>query len=498
MIKADILVIGSGFGGAVAAAKLVDAGAQVTLIERGTWRDRQATRESTVLKSQLKTQGVKLAPFPHGRHLPSHFIRQVSVGALTKPKILNIDGLFDLNLHQNMSVFCSSGVGGGSHVYWSMNMRPSDAQYWDNRADGVDAKSMQPHYDWILNQMGSQTIEQQYGKINNQDSSLVTDSATSHSVKKTFANHPKINTNLEQPALGFRFDGDNCNHGMLGDASNQKVGLDEVFLLPRLEKGLTVHTHQECISIARKNGQYLIHTFNHQNKTKQTFIANQVIVAAGTLNTGRILFRSKQQGLAAMPALGKGFSGNGDVFAFWRTGLKQQDFRNSPPSMGRFQVGSAADAPSIYATGFNILGQIPLLPKSMQALLKDWLILVAMGEDASNGAMTWTKKDIQVSFDQENSSIFKKIYHSFDQLKGISKHRAWFLPQFPMTVHPLGGARVGKNEQEGVVSGFGEVYGCPNLFITDGSALPAATGTPPSMSIAAWSSHVADHIISKL
>jgi cholesterol oxidase len=38
----------------------------------------------------------------------------------------------------------------------------------------------------------------------------------------------------------------------------------------------------------------------------------------------------------------------------------------------------------------------------------------------------------------------------------------------------------------------GEVYGNPGLFIADASALPAAAGTPPSLTIAAWAHHVAD------
>ncbi len=67
-----------------------------------------------------------------------------------------------------------------------------------------------------------------------------------------------------------------------------------------------------------------------------------------------------------------------------------------------------------------------------------------------------------------------------------------------MTVHPLGGACVGINKEQGVVDGHGEVFGHPNLYITDGSALPAATGTPPSMTIAAWSSHVSQAILQKL
>lgn len=212
----------------------------------------------------------------------------------------------------------------------------------------------------------------------------------------------------------------------------------------------------------------------------------------------RILFRSRQiGGLSGLSALGQGFSGNGDVFALWRAGRDTQDFRQSPPSMGRFQVGHQADTPFLYATGLNILQQIPLLPTTLQRQLKHWLILVGMGQDKADGNISWGQYDISVQFKQSKSPIFKSIYQSLKQLKVISKRRAWFLPQVPVTVHPLGGARIGMTAEQGVVDGYGQVFGYPNLYIADGSALPAATGTPPSMTIAAWSSHVSQSILQK-
>lgn len=477
MINTDILVIGSGFGGAVCAARLVDAGKKVSLLERGAWRASNAT-----LQSELPQQGVTLQPFPHGRNLPRHLLRQVSFSLLQEPKILNKNGLLDLSIHPQMSILCSSGVGGGSHVYWSMNMRPINPQYWDNHSAGLDSKQMEAHYDWILAQMGSQPLEQMVNVPNKIDQVLVS--------------YPSLDTGSEQPALGFRFRGEYSNHGLLGDAANHKVGLDEQFLLPRLSKGLTVYAEHECLTIRRVDDFYHVHCIDHQNQQEKIFIAKKVVLAAGTVNSMRILFRSRQVGgLKGLSALGKGFSGNGDVFALWRAGQDTQDFRQSPPSMGRFQVSNQPDAPYLYATGLNILQQIPFLPELLQNQMKHWLILVGMGQDEASGKVSWNKHDISVQFEQNKSPIFNNIYQSFKQLKTISKRRAWFLPQVAMTVHPLGGARVGMNAEQGVVNGNGEVFGHPNLYITDGSALPAATGTPPSMTIAAWSSHVSQAIL---
>lgn len=65
-----------------------------------------------------------------------------------------------------------------------------------------------------------------------------------------------------------------------------------------------------------------------------------------------------------------------------------------------------------------------------------------------------------------------------------------------MTVHPFGGARLGQNSASSVINARGEVHDIPGLFVADGSALPAAPGVPPSMTIAAWAGHVAAQLAS--
>jgi cholesterol oxidase len=54
------------------------------------------------------------------------------------------------------------------------------------------------------------------------------------------------------------------------------------------------------------------------------------------------------------------------------------------------------------------------------------------------------------------------------------------------------GLRTRAATNRGVVDHKGEVYGNPGLFVADAAALPAAAGTPPSLTIAAWAHHVAD------
>ena len=65
------------------------------------------------------------------------------------------------------------------------------------------------------------------------------------------------------------------------------------------------------------------------------------------------------------------------------------------------------------------------------------------------------------------------------------------------TAHPLGGACIGRNINEGVVDGKGEAFGRPGLYVADAAALPKPVEGPPSMTVAARANHVGEQLIVK-
>ena len=117
------IVIGSGFGGAVAASTLTEAGESVLLLERGPWRDTDPVRKAGIPHRR---------PLPAGRHLWSGLLHRFGQRWLPgKGLKLSRHGLFDIYLGRDMTVVASNGVGGGSHVYSAMNTRPEQPDYWD-------------------------------------------------------------------------------------------------------------------------------------------------------------------------------------------------------------------------------------------------------------------------------------------------------------------------------------------------------------------------------
>ncbi len=67
----------------------------------------------------------------------------------------------------------------------------------------------------------------------------------------------------------------------------------------------------------------------------------------------------------------------------------------------------------------------------------------------------------------------------------------------PLTAHILGGCRMGRGPDEGVVDFRGEAFGHPGLYVVDGSIVPANLGVNPSLTITALAEHVMAQIPEK-
>jgi cholesterol oxidase len=114
----DAVIVGSGFGGGIAACRLAEAGRRVAVLERGR------------------------------RFAPGDFPEtpEQAPSALWHPT-LNPHGLFDLRLMRDLSVLTAAGVGGGSLVYANVQLRtPADvfAQGWP---EAIDRAVLDPYYD---------------------------------------------------------------------------------------------------------------------------------------------------------------------------------------------------------------------------------------------------------------------------------------------------------------------------------------------------------------
>lgn len=117
--------------------------------------------------------------------------------------------------------------------------------------------------------------------------------------------------------------------------------------------------------------------------------------------------------------------------------------------------------------------------------------MFGIGGDSGRATASAADGRLRIDYDAGRELAYGSIRDALRVLSEESGANVWALKK-PLTVHPWGGACLGSDAQQGVVDQRGEVYGNPGLFVTDGAALPAAPGGPPSLAIAAWAHHVAD------
>ena len=500
--KVDVIVIGSGFGGSVSAARLAEAGVRVTLLERGPWWDTVPTRSMNIERR---------TPLPRGWRLYTNYLRTLNQPSLPGGRITtNRRGLIELFYSKGIEVMCSSGVGGGSHVYSAVHRRPALEDYWDGHYDGLSEEMMAEHNAAFLARMGSTTpgphnrppnsaMERYHNDPNFEAAVPKVEVRTGFLLPDDPDNPKKIVT--ETGIERWQTDNRSGDDGFLGSPSGAKSTLDVCYLAPAVKQGLVVRDLCEVLAITRTSepgGRYRVDFIDHGRGAKAALSADNVIVAAGTMNTLRILLHSRDThgGLQGMPNLGKRFSGNGDMRGFWDLNEPGTDLTAGLPGKGGIVLRNAPEPRvGIARSSPPSIDSYPI-PKALRERLKRGHIVSSMGIDAMDGVIALKNGKLDIDFDPENSPIFGRIYDTMAEMSRLSGRKV-YVSRRPSTVHPTGGACVGEFDKGGVIGANGEVHDNPGLFVADSAALPDPPGAPPTLSIASWAENVAKRFTEK-
>ncbi len=498
----EVLIIGSGFGGSIAAARLADAGVDVTLLERGPWRDTLPVQSMGIpnrirypADMQVYSRGLKRI---HARFLPR--------GGLNWSRY----GLFEYFSAGDVAVLCSSGVGGGSHVYTALNDRPRVENYWDGHHPDVSSEALEPHYDRVLTEMGGRAprledaIPNFTGQRYRESAELAGGMALErplHAVQ--FPETPGTSREIDWGDGIRRREADWKDGGVLGSRFGTKTTLDFAFLAQAMRRGLRVLDLHEAVSVhlCRQThaARYCVQAKNLYTGRIEPFYAEHVMLAAGTMNTLRLLLvsRDEARGLDGLPALGRRFGTNGDCAAWWALDDEQVDLSRGLPCHGPLALrnGQQPDDPLLIEIGMIGVDAMPL-PEALRRRLRRGVMLATMGADRAYGRAELRRGRLHISYDRDANPAYARADAIFRRIAAAS-NRPVRTRRRPFTVHPLGGAALGRSDAEGVVDGSGEVHGQPGLFVVDAAALPAAPGGPPSMTIAAWSSWVAARFLER-
>ena len=499
LIDFDVIVVGSGFGGSVCAARLAEKGMRVLILERGPWWGPL---------NRNKPAGDR-REFPRGVPNALKLLRSLRISHKLRrfEWCFNVDGLIETHCFDHLNALTASGVGGGSHIYTSILQEPP-APFFDAYPDEINGEEMHPYFDRVremLRPAPIPVIPQKNKAFAAALAAAVLPDVEYPDLAIAWGKDPEkpekvINAaGIEQSTSTFRSD------VFVGCDDGSKTTLDLTYIQLALRHGAVLRPLCEVLSIGREGRNYWAQYRDHRSRKVNRVSAPRLILAAGGLNTQRLFFNARNTNgtLPKLPqTLGCRFSPNADfVGLLWRTSaLEDSSLGPSVGAVSRVLEGEA------HRYQMLELG-IPVHALPLPAFLRRWLrhstFLFCMGRDASNGktgfdgrgVITSVGRSLDQELYDEMDSVMMRVANHYRPRRLYTNFLSGTGPEGLFTVHPLGGCSIGQSPDEGFTDHRGEVFGHPGLFVADGSLYPASPGIAPSMTIAALAERQTDLII---
>jgi cholesterol oxidase len=503
----DVLIIGSGYGGAVCAARLAahrKRGVKIAVLERG--------REWVP------------GTFPFSLTNVSPFSRQSSW--LRERLATNPLGLFGFHNQGDVTVVSGSGLGGSSLINCAVVIETEEAVFqqpaWPEELRSK--KHLRPYYDRARRMLAPQRTP-----VNRFSPKLKTHLATADALNTqgvwqadAYALPLAITFSDRTNAQGMRQHGCvECGDCSTGCNVGAKHSLDMNYLPLAWSGGALLFTQTEVEHIEKVTDQYRVHCMLRAGRFLQeraVVTARIVILAAGTVGTNEILLRSREtNGLVLSDWLGRGFSANGNYLWF-------VDYQHGDPAVSTNSAGvgvvlgtpKAPVGPSIqgivdFRRGtrpmvdrvvFEDLAHPSALATGVSALtvadLNRAITLLACGHDTAEGQIRLENDEASVRWPNYGGQACRaEMAALVAQYASVYGGRGEpFSPGDNTTAHPLGGCRMAATAADGVVNHRGEVFDQPGLYVADASIIPTALGNNPMLTITALAERVADLMLS--
>jgi cholesterol oxidase len=497
MSAPDVIVVGSGFGGAVTAARLAQRGLRVLILERGPWwgpagADRPASDRRA---------------FPRGLWGLRKLVRGVRWARGRRPHdvLLNPDGLFELHAFERLDVVTGSGVGGGSLIYTNVLEAPDDEFFAAAFPPELSGSELRPYVERVRGLLAPVPLPSPLPQKN---------AAFAGAAAAAGFGAPRY------PELAIRFGRDparrmaginaagvlqstctHCGSCVLGCPERAKTTLDLTYVPVALRHGADLRPLCEAVAIGRGTGGYRVRYRDHRRGTLHQVDAPRLVLAAGSMNTMRLLFQARDRHRtlpAVSPALGRRFSPNGDLLGLVVDSDAVRRGDEGPALNAFVRVEHAGRLRFIVGEVGLPLAALPLGSRLRRRLGRS-AGLIAMGRDASTGVVEYDGVGLRSEVGRRvDPDLFGDIERALDQVSVPYRARRVWLnapnrrgAERLATVHPLGGCAVGRTPEEGVVDHAGQVFGHPGLFVADGSVYPRSPGIPPSLTIAALAERLA-------
>jgi len=530
----DVVVVGSGYGGSIAACRLARAGRKVALLERG--------RE------------MHPGEYPNTMHAAARHLQTTNpLGDTGDPR-----DLYWLHVGGEMNVFSGCGLGGTSLVNANVALRPDPRVFEDERwprALREDRAGLDAGFERAEAMLTPTTYPTSFPPLAKVEALRRAADGAPFSltpINVTFRAGPNAAGVHQEACNGCGDCVTGCNYGA-------KNTLLMNYLPDAVSHGAEIFSEVDVRWLEREGGaapnadapiswvvraQPLGTGRDRFGAPPLAITADLVVLAAGTLGTARVLFQSREHGLAVSGQLGQHFTGNGDVLGFsYRKGrsVHAVGAGNRRPDQEHPAgpcITALIDRRAGRPLAEGVIIEDAVVPGAVAGLLPlelvgqeapDWVrgrlrgggplsallslstggrrglsehlqTLLAMGNDDDEGALVLDGDRVRVTWPGAGTSSY---YELANQVVGgaASADGGTFLhnPLWSkelghslITVHPLGGCAMADRAEHGVVDDRGRVFAGSagdaihdGLVVWDGSIVSRPLGVNPLLTISA-------------
>jgi cholesterol oxidase len=505
----DVVVVGSGFGGSTAALRLTEKGYRVTVLEAGRrFADDELPKTSWDLRRYLWA-----------------------------PR-LGCFGVQRIHLLPDVLVMAGAGVGGGSLNYANTLYQPPPAFFQDPQWAGITdwQAELAPYYEQASRMLGVTT-----NPSTTPADEVVREVAEQMGVGATFTSTPvgvfygEPGVTVPDPYFGGagpeRTGCTECGSCMTGCRVGGKNTLVKNYLYLAERAGAVVEPMATVTRISpRPGGGWEVEAVRtgawREKRTVRRWTCDQVVLAAGTYGTQRLLHAMKDDGTlpGLSPRLGHQTRTNSEA-VLAATGRKGAvDYSRGVAITSSFHLDEHTHVePVRYGRGSNAIGLLQTVLVDGGGRLPRWL--KALGVIARNPAAfvrtlsvrNWSERTViaLVMQSRDNSIVVsgrpgrwggrsltsrpgtgkpvptwipgghEAVRRMADLIGGDPGGAFTDLVDIPMTAHFLGGCAIGATPDDGVIDAYHRVHGYPGLSVVDGSAVSANLGVNPSLTITA-------------
>ncbi len=428
----DVVVVGSGFGGSVAALRLTEKGYRVGVVEAGR----------------------RFSPddFPK----TSWDVRRY----LWAPR-LACRGILRLTRLRHAFVLSGAGVGGGSLVYANVLLEPR----------GADPE-LRAHYETVRRMLGATRVPFE---------------TPADGVLRRVAERMGVADTFRQTVVAVDFERCvHCGGCMIGCRYGAKNTLDRNYLRLAEGGGTVIHAEHEARQLRRAADGWEVVT------PKGSFRSDHVVLAAGVLGTLPLLFGLPN----TPGRLGRHVRTNTETLVGASADRLDTDYSRGVAITSSIEPSPGTlIQPVRYPRGSNAMAFLGT-PLSIRRWSERTVILLCMGTGDDSLRLAWSGGRLRSSREPgtpPQARIEAATAAAAMAAEVMAGRPGRFRFDLPITAHILGGAAPGDSPETGVVDRYHRVFGHPGLHVVDGSTVARNLGVNPALTIAAQAERALSH-----